>query len=267
MVPQLRLPQPRLVTDINRALPSKTEIRHSALDEDLANQDTPGIPDFQPVATTGIHISLHVAFDAVGPPTVRKRKEALVYQEGPGSDIEGVDVAWACLVDGDVFAAVDGAGVCDVEDGQVGREAEAVGAYEPVGHGADVFCLWLESVDLTGEAGLRPDALMVPVRWVREPDRAVVGMDDDIVDRVELPPVEGGDECGALVGRLGVRDVDETARIRLATLGTVEEAILVVDAAIPHAIWVVIGRGALNADFSLIAAIVDAGDIDSFVGS
>ena len=266
MLPHLRLPQSRLITDINRALLSKTEIRHSALDEDLANQDALGIPDFYPVATTGIHVPLHVAFDPVRPSSIRKRKETLVCQEGPGNDVESVDVAWACPVDGDVFAAVDGAGVCDVEDVQVGRKAETVGPYETVGHGADVFCLWLESVDLTGEAGLRPDALMVPVCWVREPDRAVVGMDDDIVDRVELPPIEGRDECGALVGRLGIRDVDEAAGIRLAALGAVEEAVLVVDAAVPHAICVVTGHGALNADFSLIAAIVDAGDIDSFMG-
>lgn len=92
-------------------------------------------------------------------------------------------------------------------------------------------------------------------------------MDNNIVDRVELPLVEGGDERGALVRRLRIRDVDEAAGVRLTALGAVEEAVLVVDTAIPHAIWVVIGRGALNADFPDIAAIVDAGDIDSFVGS
>lgn len=170
MLPHLRLPQSCFITEINRALLSKAEIRYSALDEDLANQDAPGIPDFHPVATTGIHVPFHVAFDPVGPSTVRKRKEALVCQEWTGNDVKGVDVAWACLVDGDVFAAVDGAGVCDVEGAQVRREAEAIGAHETVSHGADVFGLWLESVDLTGEAGLWPDALMVPVRWVREPD-------------------------------------------------------------------------------------------------
>lgn len=61
-------------------------------------------------------------------------------------------------------------------------------------------------------------------------------MDDDIVDRVELPLVEGGDERGALVRRLGIRDVDEAAGIRLAALGAVEEAVQVVDTAVPHAI-------------------------------
>ena len=139
MLPNLRFPKPRL---------SKTEVRDAALDEDLAYQTPVRIPDLHPIPTSGMHVSVHFALDAVGPAAICKRKETSVRQERTRSDVESVDVAGACSVDGDVFVAVNGASVCDVDDAQVGREAETVGSNEAIGNSADVLGLGLESIEL-----------------------------------------------------------------------------------------------------------------------
>ena len=268
MPSDLRLPETRLVAHVDGAVVAETEVGHAALDADLADQDTAGIPYLHPVAAARVDVPLGVALDAVRPATVGVSEEALVHEEGAGQhDVEGVDVAGAGLVDGDVLAAVDGARVGDVDGFEVGREAEPVGSQEAVGDDADGVGVRLESVDLTGEDGVGADALVVAVGGVGEPDGAVVWMDDDVVDRVELSPVKGGDEGGALVWLFGLGNVDEASGVGLAALRTVEEAVFVVDAAVPHALWMVFGRGVFDAELGWVVMVVDTGDFDVFVGS
>ena len=80
--------------------------------------------------------------------------------------------------------AVDAIGVSDVEGVKVGREGDAVGAAEAVCDGADVACQGVEAVDELGELRFGPEALLVAVDGVGEPDGAVV-VDDDVVGGVE----------------------------------------------------------------------------------
>ncbi len=79
---------------------------------------------------------------------------------------------------------VDAIGVGDVEGVFVGGESDAVWAAEVVGDGADVACGRVEAVDELGELGFGPEALLVAVDGVGEPDGAV-GVDDDVVGGVE----------------------------------------------------------------------------------
>ena len=92
-------------------------------------------------------------------------------------------------------------------------------------------------------------------------------VDDDVVDRIELSTMEGGNERCAPVRHSGIRYEDEPAGVRLTALGAVEEAVLVVDAAVPHALGVVFGRCVVDANFGGVIVIEDTGDLDEFVGS
>ena len=175
-------------------------------------------------------------------------------------------MAGSHFVDRDVFVAVNSAGVCDIHDFEVGREAEPVRSYKSIGDGADGLGIGLEPIDLTGQDRVWANSLMVAIGGIGEPDGGIVWVDDDVVDGVELAGMEGGDKGGALIWWVRMRDVDETARIDLAALCAVEEAVFVVNAAIPHAVWMVLWGGVVNAQFGWVIMIVDTGDFDELVG-
>ena len=62
-----------------------------------------------------------------------------------------------------------------------------------------------------------------------------------------------------LYGGVGSGIVDEATRIGLAALGAVKEAVLVVDAAVPHTLWVVLRRGVFDADLGGVGVVIDTG--------
>ncbi len=101
-------------------------------------------------------------------------------------DVEGVD--GRCAREIRRAVAVHVGRVRDVDDFLVRREADAVRPTEVVGHDADVARRRVVAVHLLGQLGFGPETLLVAVNGVGEPD-AAVGMDDDVVGRIELAAV------------------------------------------------------------------------------
>ena len=122
-------------------------------------------------------------------------------------DGEGVDMARSLRVDAHGLVPMDGARVRDVNRLEFRAEAQSIRPREAIGNCSDIARRRLEAVDLARQHGVWADVLVEAVGRVREPDGAVVGVDDDVVDAVELSAVEGGDEGLGRVGGRGVGDV------------------------------------------------------------
>lgn len=65
-------------------------------------------------------------------------------------------------------------------------EADAIGATEAVSHDANVARRWVKAVHLLGKLGFGPEALLVAIDGVGEPD-GTVRVYDHVVWRVERP--------------------------------------------------------------------------------
>ena len=103
---------------------------------------------------------------------------------------------------------MDEVGVGDVNRFLGRGEADAVWSAKAVGHDADIACSGHEAVDLLGQLWFGPEALLVAVDGVGEPDGAV-GVNDDIVGGVEGAGVVVVEDGGGFVGALGFH-VDQT---------------------------------------------------------
>lgn len=185
------------------AVAAETEIGAAAVNLDLAHQHAAAVPDIDPVAAAGIDVAEDVAFDAVGRARVGvgehapvRRVRLLVLPE----DRVSVDSGGAARVLAAV--AVDQVRIGDVDRVFGGREADAVRSAEAVGHHADVARGRVEPVDLLRELRFWPESLFVAVVWVGEPQRTV-GMDNDVVGRVEWPRVVVVEEGRGFVRPLG----------------------------------------------------------------
>ena len=252
-----------LIKQPHLALAPETKIRDAALDQDLADQTAAGIPHVQPVPTPGVHVAVDVALDPVRRARIRHGEDAAIDQEGrvvDDDDVEGVNGRGARRVRGAV--AVDVIRVGDVDGVFGGGKGDAVRSAEAVGHDADVAGRRVETVHLLRELGFRSEALLVAVDGVGEPDCAV-GVDDDVVGRIEGAAVVVVDQGGGFVRPFGFH-VDEPGRFVQGALGAEEDAVLVVGAAVGH----VVALGA--ADFVARevgrAGEFDLGDDDGFVG-
>ena len=84
--------------------------------------------------------------------------------------------------------AVDEVRVRDVECVLIRGETQPVRAAKAIGHDANVTCRRIEAVDVLRQLGFGPEALLVAIDGVGEPDGAV-RVDDDVVGGVEGPGV------------------------------------------------------------------------------
>lgn len=186
LIPQLDPPKLLLPKTPHFAIPPKAEIRTPALNQHLANQHAPAVPDINTVAAAAVYIAKDIALDAIRGAVVGVREQAAVGEVRLGvvlpEDGEGVDGGGALGVGAAV--AVDEVRVGDVDGFFGGREANAVWAAEAVGHDPDVARFGHEAVHVLGELGFGPETLFVAVDGVGEPDGAVGG-DHDVVGGVE----------------------------------------------------------------------------------
>ena len=151
--------------------------------------------------------------------------------------------------------------VGDIEGFFVWGEAQSVRAAETVRHDADVSRRRVEAVDVLREARFRPEALLVAVDGVGEPDRAV-RVDDHVGGAVEGAGVVVVDEGGSFVGAFGFH-VYQAGGLVQTTLGAEDQAVFVVGTPANHivALWAtdfVAGEVGWGEEF-------DFGDDDSLV--
>jgi hypothetical protein len=234
MIPQLRPEQHMLRKHKDLAIPAEAEVRHPALDLDLADQHPAVIPHIDPVAAAGIHVAKDIALDPVGGTCVCVGEDApvgevrvvVLPEDAVRVDGRGAARVWGTAV------AVDEIRVGDVEGVLARGEADTVGAAEAVGDGADVTGAGVEAVDVLGQLGFGAEALLVAVDGVGEPDGAV-GVDDDVVGGVEGPGVVVVEDGGRFVRALGFH-VDEAGGFAEGALGAQDQAVAVVGAAVGH---------------------------------
>ncbi len=247
----------------NLAIPPETEIRNPTINQNLSNQTASAAPNVNPIPAATVDVPVNVALDAV-------RRSHVRHGEHPPVDEKGA------LVDNDDIKRVDGrrtrrirraipvnkVRVGDVDNLLARREADAVRPAEAVGDDSDVTGPGFETVDLLGQLRQGPEALLVAVDGVGEPD-AAVGVDDDVVGRVERAAVVVVEQRRGAVGPLGFH-VDEPARFVQRALGAEEDAVAVVDAAVGHV--VALRTADLVAGEVFGAGEFDLGDDDGFVG-
>lgn len=262
LIPQLHPPQLMFAKTPHLAVAAEAEIRTPAFNQDLAHQHAPAVPHVDAVPAPGVHVAVHIAFDAVRRARVRVCKDPSIGQVrlivgpvhrirvhggGPRMDLGAV--------------AVDDVRVGDVACFLVGCEADAVRPTEAVSHDPDVAGGRVEAVDVLRELGFRAEALLVAVDRVGEPD-GTVRVDDDVVGGVERAAVVVVHERGGFVGAFGFH-VDETGRLAEGALGAEDDAVAEIGAAIGH---VVAFR---TADFVAGEVVrgeeLDLGDDDCFV--
>ncbi|KAI9721634.1 MAG: hypothetical protein M1835_003996, partial [Candelina submexicana] len=65
-------------------IPPETKIRNAALDQNLADEASAGVPDIDAVAAAAVDVAEDVAFDAVWDPVVGHGEDAAVGEEGAG---------------------------------------------------------------------------------------------------------------------------------------------------------------------------------------
>lgn len=246
------------------AAPAEAEIRAAAVDEDLPHEHAAGGPDVDAVAAARVHVAVDVALDAVRGARVGVGEDAAVGKErlvARPEDGEGVDSRGAGVRARAV--AVDVVRVSDVERVFVRSKGDAVGAAEAVGDDADVTRARVEAVDVLGQLRLGPEALLVAVDGVGEPD-AAVRVDDDVVGRVEGSAVVVVEEGSSLVRALGFH-VDETAGLAQRALCAEDETVAVVSPAVGHV--VALGAADLVAGEVAWGEELDFGDDDGLVVS
>lgn len=216
-------PQQLLSQHKNRLLSlPKPKVGRPALHGDLPDQVPGLVPDRHAAPHARPHVPVGVDLEPVRDPLRREGKHPLVGEECPRRVIDNivrVDRRRARRV------VVPRVRVRDVQHARVGVEGEAVGLLKPVGHHARRVGRWIVSVHLVRQPGRIADPLLGPVRRVREPDRAAVGLVDDyVVGRVEGPPQEGCHHGHRGVGVAHrVRDREDPRRGRLAALRCEED--------------------------------------------
>lgn len=124
--------------------------------------------------------------------------------------------------------------VGDVDSILGGGEGDAVGATEAVSHDANVARRRVKAVHLLRKLGLGPEALLVAIDGVGEPDGAV-RVYDNIVWRIERPRMIVVQERGGFMRPFGVH-VDEARRFAQGALGAQDKTIAVVGAAVCHVV-------------------------------
>lgn len=217
------------------AVAAEAEIRTPAFNQDLAHQHAPAVPHVDAVPAPGVHVAVNVAFDAIRCARVRVGENPPIGQVrlivGPVHRIRvhgrGPRMEFGAV-------AVDDVRVGDVACFLVGCEADAVRPAEAVGHDPDVAGGRIEAVDVLRELGFRPEALLVAIDGVGEPD-GTVGVDDDVVGGVERAAVVVVQERGGFVGAFGFH-VDETGRFAKGALGAEDDAVAEIGAAIGHVV-------------------------------
>lgn len=176
---------------------------------------------------------MDIALDAVRGARVGVREDAPVGEIGlvvGPEDGVGVDGRGAGVQAGAV--TVDEVRVGDVDRVLPRSERDAVRPAEAVGDDADVAGGRVEAVDVLGQLRFGPEALLVAVDRVGEPD-GTVGVDDDVVGGVEGPPVVIVEKGRRLVGALGFH-VDEAGGFAQGALRTEDQAIAVIGPAVGH---------------------------------
>ena len=217
------------------AVPAETEIRNPTVDENFPNQIASAAPHIDPVPTAAVDVPVNVALDPIRRARVRHGEDAPVDEEGARvdeDDVEGVDGRGTRGVRRAV--AVHKVRVGDVHRFLTRRETDAVRPAEAVGHDADVATPGLEAVDLLRQLRWRPEALLVAVDGIGEPE-AAVRVDDDVVGRVERATVIVAQQRRYLVRLLGFH-VDKPARFVQGALGAEENAVEIVDATVRHVV-------------------------------
>ena len=215
-------------------VPAKAEIRAPALDRNLTNQHAPAVPNVDAVPAPAVHVPKHIALDPVRRTVVRVSEQPAAGQIGLGvvfpEHRKGVDGRGALGVGAAV--TVNEVRVGNVDDFLGWGKADAVWSAEAVRHDADIARFRDEAVDVLRELWFGPEALLVAVDGVGEPDGAV-RMDDDVVGGVEGARVEIVEDGGGFVGAFGFH-VDQPGWFFQAALCAEDEAFAVVCAAIGH---------------------------------
>ena len=245
-------------------VPAEAEVVAPALDLDLADQHPAPVPHIDPIPARRVQIAEDIALQSIGGARIDIAEDALVGQEGSAvlpQDRVGVHGGGAAVVRRAI--PVYDVGVADVDGVFVRREGQARRSPEPVGHCPDIAGGRVETVDQLGQLGFGPEAALVAIDGVGEPDGAV-GVDDDVVGAVEGAGVVVVQQGDGLVRALSFH-VDQAGRFAQGTLSTEDEAVAVVGSATGH----VVALGATD----LIACEVgwgeelDFGDDDSLLAS
>lgn len=245
------------------ALPPEAEVRNPTIHKNLSNQTASATPHVDPISTTTVHVPVNIAFDPVRRSRIRHGEYPPVDEKGAiidDDDIESVDRRSTRGIRRAV--PVNKVRVGDVHYLLARREADAVRPPKAVRDNTDVAAFGIEAVYLLRQLRWGPEALLVAVDGVGEPD-AAVRVDDDVVRGVELSAVVVVEQRRGLVGPFSFH-VDEPARFVQRALSAEENAIAVVDAAVGHVVALWTSDFVTGEVFG--AEEFDLGNEDSFIG-
>lgn len=120
----------------------------------------------------------------------------------------------------------------DIHRPLIRTKANAVRPPKPIRHSPYGFPRRIKAIYLARQPWLVPKAAIKSVHGIGKPDRPV-RMNHHVINRVELPAVEGAQQSLRLEWRLGIH-VDQTPPVLPVALCTEQYPLLVVDGPVGH---------------------------------
>ena len=167
------------------AIPPEAEIRTATLNLYLSNQHPSRVPNVYAVSATAVYVAEHVTFDPIRRTCICISKHTTVGQIRRvmfPQDRICVDGGSTTAVD--VAVAVNEISIGDVDRGLIRRETDAIWSAKTVRYYSDIACAGIKAVDKLRELWFGPETLLIPVDWIRKPDRAV-RMDNNVIGGIE----------------------------------------------------------------------------------